>query len=60
MTKSKPEPVVKEEEISAKDSATHKAKKDKITLRRKGIVSPDLSKMKKVKITKGYKFIKHE
>lgn len=56
MAKSKPKPVEKEDEIVAQDSGTYRAKKDRATLKRKGIVSPDLSKMKKIPTLRGYIF----
>ena len=57
MAKSKPKPEAKEEEINAQDSGTYRAKKDRAQLKKKGIVSPDLSKLKKEPILRGYKFV---
>jgi len=59
MAKSKPKKKEKEEEIKAQDCGTYRAKKDRAQLKRKGIVSPDLSKGERVPILRGFKIKKH-
>jgi len=57
MAKSKPKKEEEKEEIKAQDSGTYRAKKDRAQLKKKGIVSPDLSKGERIPILRGYKFV---